>query len=124
MTFFRKLSFLLCFATLTVIASGCSREAGDIGAANGGGGGSNAVETETGADTLEVKPNVVLGSVKITTVAEVEQELKDNGGNMIPLFETVPNLLAEYVGQDEDKLATLNKQLKDSHVKRSNLGQE
>ena len=124
MTFFRKFSLLLCFATLTVIASGCSREAGDIGAANGGGGGGNAAGTETGADTLEVKPNVVLGSVKITTVAEVEQELKDNGGNMIPLFETVPNLLAEYVDQDADKLATLNKQLKDSHVKRSNLGQE
>ena len=118
MTFSKKLSFALCFTAFTIIASGCSREAGDVGTTNGSG------ESGTDSETVEIKPNVVPGSVKITTVAEVAEELEKNGGDMIPLFETTPNLLAEYVGQDAEKLATLNEQLKESHVNRSNLGQE
>jgi peptide/nickel transport system substrate-binding protein len=55
-------------------------------------------------------------------VGTIADKLKSSGGDMIPLFETEPALLAQYIGQDKGKLAELNEQLKRAHVDRSNLG--
>jgi len=41
---------------------------------------------------------------------------------MVSLFETEPGALAAFIGDDADKLKTLNEQLKKVHVERSSLG--
>lgn len=112
MTSFTRSSFLVLFVTLSVLACGCTSPQG---AGTGGGEG----EVDAGPKTDED----VTDDASISTVEQVAAELSSNGGKMVPLFESVPNLLADYIGQDQQKLTTLNEQLKQAHVERSNSGQ-
>ncbi len=73
-------------------------------------------------ETPQKTAKLNIRSAEITTLAELTAELDSNGGNMVPLFESVPALLAEHIGTDKAKLAILNEQLKKEHVKRSSFG--
>ena len=102
----------ILFVTLALLVSGCSRNGGDGSGERGTDSGSEAGRRSFASDTRSVN-----------SIEELVTELQSNGGSMVPLFESVPNLLAEYIGQDQQKLATLNEQLKKTHVERSNSGQ-
>ncbi|GIS59940.1 MAG: hypothetical protein CM1200mP2_21650 [Planctomycetaceae bacterium] len=118
MTICKRSSLFVLFVTLSLLASGCTSHQGD------GADGDVATDSDsqTGQDTTAEAP-IPVEAPTITTVEQVASELESNGGNMVPLFESVPNLLAEHIGQDEGKLKTLNEQLKKTHVERSNSGQ-
>lgn len=118
MTICKRSSLFVLFVTLSLLAAGCTSHQGD------GADGDVATDgdSQTGQDTTAEAP-IPVEAPTITTVEQVASELESNGGNMVPLFESVPNLLAEHIGQDEGKLETLNEQLKKTHVERSNSGQ-
>ena len=123
MTICKRSSLFVLFVTLSLLASGCTSHQGD------GADGDVATDSDsqTGQDTTgqdtTVEAPIPVEAPTITTVEQVASELESNGDNMVPLFESVPNLLAEHIGQDEGKLKTLNEQLKKTHVERSNSGQ-
>lgn len=110
MSSFSKSSLFAMFAAAAILASGCTSHEGD------GSGSETDVGSGAGPDALTTD------GPSITTVDQVAQELETNGGNMVPLYESVPNLLAEFIGQDETRLSTLNEQLKKTHEERSNSG--
>jgi len=115
MTTCHRDSLFVLFITLSLLASGCTSHQGDTdGGADSG--------SETNQETTDGPP-ITADEPSITTLEQVASELESNGGDMVPLFESVPNLLAEHIGQDQKKLATLNEQLKKTHVERSNSGQ-
>jgi len=107
MFFSRKLLVLLFLCAITFSLSGCfgNRDVGNVDA------------DKDGAVAL-----LKIRTADIHTIAELTEKLASNGGDMVPLFETVPALLAEYIGDDRNKLAKLNEQLKQEHVKRSAFG--
>ncbi|MCH2202155.1 MAG: ABC transporter substrate-binding protein [Fuerstiella sp.] len=111
MSAFTKSSILVLFVILPLFASGCTGPQGD-------GGSSQENGTESGSGSLPFTSE----GPPIRTVAEVASELEAGDGNMVPLFESEPNLLAEYIGQDTKKLATLNEQLKKTHNERTKIG--
>ncbi len=115
MTTCHRYSLFVLFVTLSLLASGCTSHQGDTD------GGADSGST-TNQETTDGPP-ITADDPSITTLEQVASELESNGGDMVPLFESVPNLLAEYIGQDQQKLATLNEQLKKTHVERSNSGQ-
>ena len=110
MSSFSKSSLFAMFAAAAILAAGCTSHEGD------GSGSETDVGSGAGPDALTTD------GPSITTVDQVAQELETNGGNMVPLYESVPNLLAEFIGQDETRLSTLNEQLKKTHEERSNSG--
>ena len=111
MSAFTKSSILLLFVILLLVASGCTRRQRD-----GGSSGENG--TDSGSGSLPFTSD----GPSIRTIAEVASELETGDGNMVPLFESVPNLLAEYIGQDTKKLATLNEQLRKTNNERTKIG--
>ncbi len=118
MTLFTRSSLLVLLATFAVLVAGCTSHQGD-----GSGDGDTQAVTGTDADGVDGAGQQPSAGPSITTVAEVAEQLAANDGDMVPLFESVPNLLADYIGQDQEKLAALNEQLKATHVQRSNSGQ-
>ncbi|MCP3695125.1 MAG: hypothetical protein GY917_23195, partial [Planctomycetaceae bacterium] len=102
----RQFPVLLFACALSFSLAGCfgSRDVGTV--------------EETPQKTAQLN----IRSAEITSLAELTAELDSNGGNMVPLFESVPALLAEHIGDDKAKLAILNEQLKKEHVKRSSFG--
>ena len=118
MTLFTRSSLLVLLATFAVLAAGCTSHQGD-----GSGGGDTQAVTGTDAGGVDGTGQEPPAGPSITTVDQVAEQLAANDGDMVPLFESVPNLLADYIGQDQGKLVALNEQLKATHVKRSNSGQ-
>ncbi|MFP6621314.1 MAG: ABC transporter substrate-binding protein, partial [Pirellulaceae bacterium] len=102
----RQLPVLLVSCAISISLSGCfgGREVGTVD------------------EKKEVSAELTIRTADIHTLDELSARLTSNGGNMIPLYESVPALLAEYIGSDKTKLTTLNEQLKKEHVSRSQFG--
>ncbi|MDP7278072.1 MAG: hypothetical protein QF363_21515, partial [Planctomycetaceae bacterium] len=99
MTLFTRSSLLVLLATFAVLVAGCTSHQGD-----GSGDGDTQAVTGTDADGVDGAGQQPSAGPSITTVAEVADQLAANDGDMVPLFESVPNLLADYIGQDQEKL--------------------
>ena len=114
MSSFTKSLILVLFLILPLFAAGCIRRQGDdVGSEEHG------METDSGSESLPLTSD----GPSIRTIAEVKSELEANGGDMVPLFESVPGLLAEYIGQDTEQLTRLNEQLLKTHNERKTIGQ-
>ena len=125
MTLFTRSSLLVLLATFAVLAAGCTSHQGDDSwkTLDEPVGGDTQAVTGTDAGGVDGTGQEPPAGPSITTVDQVAEQLAANDGDMVPLFESVPNLLADYIGQDQGKLVALNEQLKATHVKRSNSGQ-
>ena len=102
----RQLPLLLFSCAASVFLAGCfgNRDVGTVD------------------DAPKKAAELAIRTADIHSLDELSARLTSNGGNMIPLYESVPALLAEYIGTDKTKLATLNEQLKKEHVTRSQFG--
>lgn len=98
------------FATGIIGLTGCGGGGG--GGADGDGGAAGSGDSSGGGTAVVERP----------TSEDIAVKIKAAGGDMVAVFESEPNALAAYIGQDADKLTELNEQLKKTHVARSNSG--